>query len=220
MKKMLVGIVLAVLVVTPLLVYAIHFFRYPLSNKTETWGQFGDYLNGTSMPLIALIGVLVTFLLGIISEKRNKANIEIEQLKQRPLLHIGYFDGEDHLRIFMKNKGSGPLIINGYRLMSLNSKQEIPSIFDCLPGITTDFNNYTGNQENTVLSANEEYELFLYQRDKGDNPQEFSSNRDKIRKSLAQFKIVVDYKDVYDNSMPTYERSLKWFGRHFASMPQ
>src|SRR5690606_12807120 len=110
-NKKLIIIISALLLLTPLTIYLTHFYGQSLSNDTETWGHFGDYLNGTFMPIIALVGIIVTLLLGLISEERNESNLKIEQQKQRPLLHLGYFDSEDIIRIFLKNKGNGPLII-------------------------------------------------------------------------------------------------------------
>jgi hypothetical protein len=204
-----------ILLLTPLVVYFINFRKFPISNRTETWGQFGDYLNGTFMPVIALAGVVVTLILGIISDKRNATNIIIEQQKLRPILHIGYIDSEEMIKIFMVNKGSGPLIITKFRLLHLQNSTKLSSIFDCLPIIKTHFDNYTGNQNNTVLSPNEETVLLLFKILESDDQAECEEDRDLTRQYISNYKIVVDYKDVYDKNMPTYERSLEWFGRHF-----
>lgn len=213
-SKILLGIFFTLLLLTPLAIYFIHFSEQSLSNETEIWGQFGDYLNGTFMPLIALVGIIVTFFLGLISEKRNESNLRIEQEKQRPLLHLGYFDSEDSMRIFLKNKGNGPLIITNYRLVNLQTQSQVQSIFDILPEIDGYFNNYTGNQNNTVLSIDEEAELFLYEPQEIDNEDIVENNKNAIRQAFSTYKVVVDYKDVYNNQMPTYERSLEWFGRN------
>jgi len=207
-------IISSILILAPLAIYLFHFRSQPISYETATWGQFGDYLNGTFMPIIALVGIVVTLLLGIISEKRNETNLKIEQQKQRPLLHLGYFDAEDHIRLFIRNKGNGPLIITNYRLTNLQTGEEKQGVFDCLPLIKGYFNNYTGNQNNTVLSADEESELFLFEKSETEIIDTFDIDKGLIRAELSKYKVVVDYKDVYDNSMPTYERSLKWFARN------
>jgi hypothetical protein len=206
-----------IFLITPIIFYTINFWGINLSNDTKHWAEFGDYLNGTFMPLIALAGVAVTLLLGIISEMRNSTNIKIEQQKHRPLLHIGYFDAENYLRIFLKNKGNGPLIITNYRLKLIKSDQEQPSIFTCLPKIEGTYNNYTGNQNNVVVAPDEKIELFLFKQSKESNSDTFERDKLVIRSSLSQYKFIIDYKDVYENPMPTYERSLEWFGRNLNS---
>ena len=208
-KKIAIFIVLALFVSAPLIIYLIHFCGQSLSDDTETWGQFGDYLNGTFMPIIALVGIIVTFLLGLISDRRNESNLKIEQQKQRPLLYLHYYDSEETLKICLYNKGNGPLIITNYRLVNLRTEQEKSSIFSILPEIDRHYDDYTGNQNNRVLIAGEEMLLFLYNTSANDE-----ENKRLIRQALSQYKVVVDYKDVYDNQMPTYERSLDWFGRN------
>ena len=209
-KKITIAISSALLfTLTPLIIYVIHFCGQPLSDNTETWGQFGDYLNGTFMPIIALVGIIVTLLLGLISEERNETNLKIEQQKQRPLLYLHYYDGEDKIDIFLSNKGNGPLIITNYRLVNLQTGQEEPSIFKILPEIDRHYNDYTGNQNSRVLTVNEKILLFIYVPSENDE-----NNKRSIREALSLYKVVIDYKDVYDNQMPAYERSLEWFGRN------
>lgn len=206
-----------ILLPTPFILYVWNFWGHDLSENTEIWGHFGNFLNGTFMPLIALTGIIITLILGIISNRRDKTKLELDQQKQRPLLHVGYFDAENYLKIFMKNKGNGPLIIQKYRIVNLETDESKLGIFDCLPKTGCHFDNYTGNQENTVLSADEEQEILLFEYDEEKNDKElekFKSDIEKIRKSLGQYKIVVEYKDVYNNLMPKYERSLAWFNRN------
>lgn len=208
-----------ILLLLPLIIYYLNFKDFRLSTSTETWGQFGDYLNGTFMPIIALTGVLVTLFLGIISDNRNSTNLKIEQQKQRPLLHIGYFDGESKIRIFIKNKGSGPLIITNYFLLNTTDNTHVNSIFEILPPLEISYNNYSANLNNYVLSADEEMELLSIELTEEDLCEEeiikiFDTGKERIRAIISKYKIIVEYNDVYGNKMPKYEKSLEWFGRH------
>src|SRR5690606_6938027 len=135
--------------------------------------------------IIALVGIIVTLLLGLISEERNESNLKIEQQKQRPLLHLGYFDSEDIIRIFLKNKGNGPLIITNYRLVNMQTEAQTQGVFNILPQIKGHFNNYTGNQNNTVLSVDEETELFLY-KPLEDEDENIVENKELIRQAFSQ----------------------------------
>lgn len=207
------------LLLLPAVIYYYNFQNFQLSSDTETWGQFGDYLNGTFMPIIALTGVIVTLFLGIISENRNNTNLKIEQQKQRPLLHIGYFDGESKILILIKNKGSGPLIITNYFLLNITDNTKVDSIFEVLPPLDISYNNFSPNLSNYVLSADEEMELLSIELTEEDfNDEEiiniFESGREQIRSVISKFKIIVEYNDVFGNKMPKYERSLEWFGRY------
>ncbi|MCC9061440.1 hypothetical protein [Flavobacterium piscisymbiosum] len=191
----------------------INFSSSTISKDTEIWGNFGDYVNGTFMPIIALLGVLVTYYLGIISEKRNEANIKIEQLKHRPILHIGYFDAEDFMEIFIENKGNGPLIIKKYTIINETNNTEMNRIYDCLPElINDDYDNYTGNIIGIVMKASEKFQLFLFKSE--DDDEISKENRRLIRENISKYKVSIEYQDVYENIMPKSERSLIWFGRN------
>lgn len=209
----LVGLILLIL---PFLVFYEKFGNSKLSNDIEDWAHLGEYLNGTFMPLIALAGVLITLLLGTIADHRNQSNIILDQQKQRPLMHIGYFDGEDKIEIFMQNKGNGPLIINNYYLVDRHSGVLMDGIFTCLPEITTLFDNYSGNLNNVVLSPQEKYELLQYSLEgrPEDTFEAFENDKIVLRKALGKYKIIVEYSDVYNNRIPQYERDLSWFDRH------
>lgn len=213
MKKGTLFIIISlILLIIPVFAYVLNFWELYISKDTQLWGNFGDYLNGTFMPIIALLGVLVTYYLGIISDKRNASNIKIEQLKHRPILHIGYFDAENYLEIFLENKGNGPLIIKDYKIINEKNNSEENRIFDCLPKLTNDdYDNYTGNIKDIVMKADEKFQLFLYTGD--ENSKTFIENREEIRKYISKFKISAKYQDVYENLMPIAERSLIWFGR-------
>jgi len=217
--KTVIIILSIILLFLPLIIYLINFGSHPLSDETEIWGQFGGYLNGTFMPLIALTGVFVTLYLGIISERRNKANLVIEQQKRRPLLHLEYFDGEDIMFINIINKGDGPLIITDYYLLNIITNEIKASIFEILPSIKIKYDNYSGNLKNQVLSANEEMEIFLFAlfyEDENDNNiiAEYEDAKLKVRTIFKDYKIVFKYKDVYGNKMDDYIVSLEWFGRN------
>ncbi len=218
--KILIIILFIILLFLPLIIYLINFGCHPLSKNTEVWEQFGGYLNGTFMPLIALTGVFVTLYLGIISERRNKANLAIEQQKRRPLLHLEYFDGEDKMFINIINKGDGPLIITDYYLLNIITNEPKASIFEILPSIEIKYDNYSGNLKNQVLSANEEMEIFLFalfDEDENDNIiiNKFENAKLKVRNIFKDYKIIFKYKDVYGNIMDDYIVSLEWFGRNF-----
>lgn len=213
MKKRYLILFCAILII-PIGIYVRHYWNGSFSDNNQDWGSFGDYLNGFFTPLVALVGVIVTFKLGIISDKRNETNIEIEKLKHRPLLNISYYDGEDELKISIENKGNGPLIIKDYKLVNITDNSEVSRLFDCLPELENDdcYSNYTSNINNVVLKSDEEFELFSYSSI--DKDFDCENNKTFIRNSLKNFKISIKYNDVYNDEMPIAERSLEWFGRN------
>lgn len=113
----------------------------------------------------------------------------------------------------MVNKGNGPLIITNYRLINLEGEIEFLSIYELLPEIEGIYSNYSGNLNNIVLSPSEEFELLNYETPYTEGLGYPENDRDIIRETLSNYKIVIDFCDVYNNKMPQYQRSLSWFGR-------
>lgn len=215
MKKTFLLIVALVLLLAPLLAYFFNFRSFEISKDIKDWADFGSYLNGTFMPLIVLAGSIITWRLGIISESRNKTTLKLDQQKHRPLMHLSYYDAEDKIEIKIENKGLGALTITNYQLINLLTKESKGGIFECLPEVRRGyFENYSGNQNNYVLKANEEKQLLLLEKRDTEKNEDFIKDVERVRIELAKYKVVIDYKDVYDTQMPTYERSLEWFGRN------
>ena len=206
---------LLLLIFFPLVIYFLNFGHTELSFNNQDWGNFGDYLNGTLSPVIALIGVTLSFLIWLISHEHNKTIIEKQEMEKRPLANIGYKDFEKKLEINLWNKGLGPLIVTKFSVRDTSTNTVKDSIFDCIKTLGKPLNNYSGNQDNLVLRAGSKINLLLLEQGEEDEADEFSKQRDMLRKILSKLEIEIDYNDIYDNKMKTYKRSLKWFGRHF-----
>ena len=205
------GIIVLALMSLPFVFYYLKFKNFPISNNPENWAQFGDYLNGTFMPLIALAGVIITFMLGIIAERRNDINLKIEQEKHRPLLNIDYWYGTKKIQISMKNKGNGPLLINEFKVLNKNG-EDVTGIYYILPPLYNLYDNFTGNQNNKVLGVGEETNLLLFELNDKKKEAKWGNDIEDLRQVLKNLKIVVNYSDVYGNPL-NYERDLRWFGR-------
>jgi len=52
-------VVIAVLAVVVLGIFFVNFWRLPLAQSVERWGQFGDYMGGVLNPLVALAALLL-----------------------------------------------------------------------------------------------------------------------------------------------------------------
>lgn len=211
-KHLLIFTIGTVILLMPIAFFMMYFCLDTVHFENETIEQLGSFLSKISVPIIALASVSVTLLLGIISDFRNKANIKIDQQKQRPLLHIDYRDSEDNLFITMKNKGNGPLLIETFSVFNKENK-DITGIYFCLPEITNKYDDYTGNQDGTVIAAGEEVVLLHFLFDKNKNGDKYLEELFQIRQSLKDLIIKVRYTDVFDNEMPLYQRKLTWFGR-------
>lgn len=223
MKKY-VWFILSVILLIPLCFYVAKFSSSSLSGNTETWGQFGDYLNGTFMPVIALIGVVITYYLGVLADERNAAqitntkaindnNILLEKIKHKPMLYIGYWDGKEKIELNISNKGFGPLLITSYIIENNSKDKTYTSVYEAIADIQNDYDDFSGNQEGLIIAPNEERLLLSFKLNDKKDSNSFNADRLKIRKSLKDLKFVIQYQDVYGDTMPDYVRELSWFGR-------
>ncbi len=83
---------------TALISFIINFSDHPLSDKIETWGQFGDYFGGVLNPILSLVNILVFVTLTItiqeITNKNNKESLDTSKkialmsMKHEELIHF------------------------------------------------------------------------------------------------------------------------------------
>lgn len=174
---------------------------------------FTSFFKNNLTSVVTLIGVFVTLSLGLITYLKDRTTIKIAQQKERPLACIWYRDNTDSAIVFLENKGIGPMIINKYYLEDLtNSKIRLNGIYDVFRKYRKAIHYHTGNQNNSVLYPKERIKLFFL--DKNDVDLD-TLILNALKRELALYKVVIEYSDVYDNNMPTYERSLEWFGRNY-----
>lgn len=211
-----------ILIVLPFLIYFSKFYNTTLSADHDNWSKFGEYLNGIFSPLIALIGFFITIYIDKISTKRNENNLLIDQQKHRPIIDYSILDEEDHIKISIKNKGEGPLIINENYLINNNidvhDYQNRYTFFEIIPEMNFAYSAYTGNLTNKVLSKNEEIILFEYLNpiQNGDNLNNIQAeNINLIRENIGQYTLIIKYKDIYQIEMPTFSKDLNWLLRNF-----
>lgn len=197
--------IVCILVIAPVVVYLIHFRSATLSDDTEIWSHFGNYLNGSLTPIVAITGIIVSFAIILYSQR----NIEKQEMLQRPLAFIRPIDLENNLEIVLQNKGIGPLIVVNYRIINTNTGDESKSIYDCLVGLSGTFDFYTGNMDGLVITANDEKQLFQLT----DKQDDFLERRTKVRELFKDLSIRIEYTDIYNKPMPTYIRNLEWYGR-------
>lgn len=209
---------LILLALIPAVLYIINFHRYELSNKNVDWSQFGTYLSGTLSPVIALTAAMLTFTLGFISHQHNKLVLEKQEREKRPFLNISFIDKDDLITLTIHNKGLGPLLITKYSILNEGTNVEKNSLYDWILTLPCKYGNYTGDQNNLVLSAGEKRNLLRLSGDPEDI--EFIERRNSLRKVLGELLFTINYNDLYDTPMPSYSRSLSWFKRPKENVPK
>lgn len=207
-----ISVIILILTIAPYLIYYLHFLDGFISDKPNIWGEFGNFLNGALAPIVALVGLLITYVLRKNTEKNNA-------LANRPLVFVSLNDYDNFISLNIHNKGLGPAIIKDYKIINKDTKREYSSTFeilnDAIPETIT-LDNFTGNHNNLVLSPGEKRNIF---RLRDDHTFEGDIAFDKavygIRNAFKHLQFQIKYQDVYGKEMDTYYKNLDWYGRHF-----
>lgn len=190
----------------PYLLYwdAFHFklFSDNYSNRSSDWGDFGNFINGVTVPLITIVGLLLSYFVYIASSR----NIERQIMSQKPLLYLSYEDYKNHITIRIVNKGIGVLIVTNYYLLHDESGEITKGFYQLLTDISNKNIKATSNEKGLILSPGEERILLDVDKAK----EECLSF---IREKCKHLIVFVEYKDIYNNHLPKYSKSLEWLGR-------
>lgn len=78
--KILKSILVVCVMIFPIGVYIYWFGRNGISENTEEWSRFGDYIGGTYSVIIAFVGIYLTYYIGNLQSKQNKIKNRVEGL--------------------------------------------------------------------------------------------------------------------------------------------
>ena len=199
----------------PYIVYFLYFKDYSVSTLTIDWANFGTYLNGVLVPLIMLIGLLISYVISKNNERTNEVSILRQEMRERPLLFITYKDFNESVSIIMINKGIGTLIVKEYYFIEKATNEKYPGIYEVMEKPEYEFGYFTSSQKDLILMPGESREIFHMEYDKKDDKNDYEQRVERVRYRLKDFSINVLYTDLYGNKMPAYSKDLKMFGRHF-----
>ncbi len=135
------------------------------------------------------------------------------QLSVLPIAAIPIADYENRIGVFLQNKGLGPMRIISLRVINDKDVSKNAVVFhmpELNPGIL--WTNFRGSVDGATLEASERFDLLLLEG--GPKNLAFAESRDRIRRSLSQLEIKVEYEDIYGRKMYPLEKKLSFFGRH------
>lgn len=167
------------------------------------------------MPLIATLALIVSIVSIFIGAIALKIQRTHNRKSVKPIGNIMFSDYENNLAVNIKNSGVGPLIIKNLKVKNKN-KEIKNNIIDFMPPHPPDlpWSNYFANPIDFVIPPGEKLNLIKLSTE--DITELFATFRDDVRRALMDLSIELEYKDIYDKTMPVNERGLNWFGRHFS----
>ena len=155
---------------------------------------------------VSLLSILLTFAALLLQRRHNYKSVT-------PIASLPVADYENRLAVKLQNTGVGPLIVRRARV-SDGSKEE-DDIISFMPKPPRGVFWKTFYDDLDGLAVRPGGEAVIIELDGDTSDKSFVVFRDQVRKAMSRLTITVDYKDIYDRSMPTKSRDLKWFGRHF-----
>jgi hypothetical protein len=133
----------------------------------------------------------------------------------RPIASFPVADYENKIGVLFKNKGIGPLHVLQFRATDGKTQQNnLISLMPELPHTIT-WETFYHDLDGLWVQAGETV-IILQLTGDPDDPL-FVESRTLCRKALAKLTVTVQHEDIYEKRMPTVERDLAWFGRHFDS---
>ena len=195
----------------PSAIYALAFASQGISGDPTRWAEFGDYLAGTAVPLLALLnlGALVCVAFAIYRLETSR-----EQQLLRPNLLVRLGDYEDDIFVKLSNLGLGPAVIRSLRCYSTGSHaQEASDLVELMPDLPqgTDWRDFTILHPGAVIAQGQTEALLRLSGDPR-NP-EFANCAELVRRALMDLAVKVDYEDMFGNAMTPTWYSLSGFGR-------
>ena len=201
-------------IVTVPLSYCIKFQELEMSNKPESWGQFGDYFGGILNPIISLINlVILTFLsIRLVKDEDSRNKWTLQELA-RPYGDISFSKSPWVIKIAINNCGLGPMIVKNITIKGDNGNT-FNNFSSIVKPLSNDVKVVIGAfkiSSHCVISKDSELEILSIEVDRND-PNSLKYLKD-IDLKLKGYTIEIQYEDMYHRPMETLvERiSLSFF---------
>ena len=185
---------------------------YILSQPSDAIGSVAAIAN----VVIAAAALIVAVISIRFTNAGIKSQSEHNVLSVRPIPFIALADFENHIRVRIRNDGTGPMIVRKVNVGEIGKAplhEEIVAYMPVLPA-NMSWANFSSGEVGSVPVGGEVILLELL-IDDADPLQ--AAARDGCRKALSALEISVAYTDIYNTEFPTKGRLLDWFGRRLAS---
>jgi hypothetical protein len=153
----------------------------------------------------ALVAVVVSLWALHVQRRHNILSI-------RPIPEVTVADYEGSLRVKLRNNGTGPMLVTSLQVFGKDGVK--PSIIEWMPSLPGGrmWNHFSMALENRTFQPDGAIPLLELTSEQLEPT--FAHCRDLTRAELRNLRVVVHYTDIYRSRLPTYEKSLAWFGRN------
>lgn len=141
---------------------------------------------------------------------------EHNRLSVVPIPFIALADFENHLRVRVRNDGTGPMIVRKVSARRAHGAAEHDDLVSYMPELPPglSWTNFSSGEVGSIPVGGDAILLELKVDQSKTVEAEF---RDSCRQALSGLEIVVEYTDVYQSEFPPKTRCLDWFSRRLAA---
>lgn len=172
--------------------------------------------------ITAIANVLIAglaLIVAVFSIRFTNAGIKSQRehnfLSVRPIPFIALADFENHIRVRVRNDGTGPLIVKSVSVRESGKQPEHAELVAYMPTLP-DGMAWTNFSSGEIGSIPVGGEAILLELKLNAGVAAEAAIRDACRQALSKLEIGVTYSDVYNSEFPEKVRPLDWFGRRLA----
>ena len=126
----------------------------------------------------------------------------------RPVGYIELYKGPEELRIFIVNKGCGPMEIKKLEVARGNNTEK-NIVYHLNEEDVKTVNAYANTEPKGYwVLPGEKLDIFTFTGESGDK--NFACARDNIRSVLEETTVYLTFGDVYEDQYPVYKKTLDW----------
>lgn len=194
-----------------------------ISNDPEKWGQFADYFGGILNPLLSLLNLIILTYLSIRlvkdEDERNKWTL---QELARPYADIEFHKTIDEITIEVHNCGLGPMIIRNITILDeqenefsnfralisfINTRDNVKEPNKSIARITSFkvTNNHCAIKKDDQITV-----LRVTPHENNLETPEYPEFLNRIKEKISEFKIQVEYTDMYNRKMETMSEKIEF----------
>lgn len=172
-----------------------------------------DAHSGFASVIVAALALLTSVVAIVVSAVSMYLQREHNYKSLTPIASFPVGDYEDKIAVNLSNSGIGPLIVTSLRVT--DGKETTSDLISWMPDLPEgiDWATFYSKADGACVPAGSALALLKLAGDPEDL--RFSKARDNCRRALGRLRISIVYKDIYQRTMPTVEKDLSWFGRHF-----
>jgi hypothetical protein len=175
----------------------------------------------SSSALITIWTAIAALFVSFLSIILTSLSLWMQRIHNRktvlPIGHITVGDYENDIFVRLCNDGVGPIIIEDVVAFRESDKSDKTisknAIIDFMPDLPGDHAWTTFVRDIKGRALSPQQHITLIELEGVPSHEDFESAKRIVRRKLSTLRVVVTYRNIYNERMPLIVRRLDWFGR-------